>query len=241
MHWKMSTFSVQVMIEMSMTPYFKMIGMFLMWWKSKERAEGARRSFLFLWWTWEQNEDGQKPPFTWKAYWWAGKPVNSIKLMASSEDVCPLTSVREMMAPSNMPKLNNVLQTLLVIIYHYWSKSQGIISLWQSCPCFSPHLRFPGGINSPVPPAIKYRLYNAYLSGLLGGMREKINAKACGSTRSYKCQLNQKAVPPSHSRSTENFSGKCRGIRQFRVSSKYIVKGGFREDEVGGFLLCRLR
>lgn len=42
MHWKMSAFSVQVMMEMSITSYFKMLGMLLMWERSEGRAQAAR-------------------------------------------------------------------------------------------------------------------------------------------------------------------------------------------------------
>ena len=41
----MSTFSVQAVIEMSITSYFKMLGMLLMWGRSQGRAEAARKVF----------------------------------------------------------------------------------------------------------------------------------------------------------------------------------------------------
>lgn len=67
-----------------------------------------------------------------------------------------------------------------------------IMSLLLSQP------QIPWWINTPVPSTVKCRRYNAYLSGLLGGISEKITTKAHGSTHfSIKGQLNQKPMSPS--------------------------------------------
>lgn len=89
----MSTFSVQVMIETSITSYFKMPGMCLMWRRRKGRAEVARTIFFFpqmdVTKEWAQPE---VPLHLESGHLLTEKPLNIVKLQASPKKAHSSTS-----------------------------------------------------------------------------------------------------------------------------------------------------
>ena len=101
----------------------------------------------------------------------------------------------------------------------------------------------PWWTHTPVPSTVRCRGYNSHLSGLLGGISEKIATKAHKSTHlSIKCQLNQKSM--LHSLlvgSQKNSMGNVEAPDLSKAFSHSVLKTRILWHVVGGFILCHLR
>lgn len=101
----------------------------------------------------------------------------------------------------------------------------------------------PWWTHTPVPSTVRCRGYNSHLSGLVGGISEKIATKAHKSTHlSIKCQLNQKSM--LHSLlvgSQKNSMGNVEVPDLSKAFSHSVLKTRILWHVVGGFILCHLR